>query len=261
MPSFDAVVERHAITVLLTPGDLTIRDGDIAMTRWGDLMLNDETYSARVRFVQFWRYNYPTLRTLFEIVVRTHEEEEQASAELNGLGNLAWRSGHGPLGNFDVTAFHALNERIGAIDESRGIYAGTVMLVIGRALATLRGDLGATMDDWREADPKLNGRSMGEVFDAWGNNVWRADEWRVTSTPDARQMKSVRILADVLQRPIPAGGSIRSFAGDVSVDVMDALAGRNFMRLEERVTSSSRSSDGDRSLLNNQPGGHLVRIG
>lgn len=235
VPQYDAVVERNAITVLLTPGDLTIRDGDIAMTRWGDLMLNDETYSALVRFVQFWRYNYPTLRTLFDIVILSHEEEERATAELNGLGSVQWEPGHGPLGNLDVTAFHALNERIGAIAESRGIYAGTVMLVVGRALATLRGDLGAKMDDWREAGPKLNGRSMGELFDASGNNVRHADEWRVASPPDARQMKSVRILADVLQRPVPDGASIRSFAGDVSVDVMDVLAGRDFMRLEEQV--------------------------
>lgn len=30
----------------MVPGDLTLRNGDIAVTRWGDLKLNDEDYSS-----------------------------------------------------------------------------------------------------------------------------------------------------------------------------------------------------------------------
>lgn len=235
VPAYDAVVDRNAITLLLVPGDLTVRDGDIALTRWGDLMLNDETYSALVRFVQFWRHNFPTLRTLFDIFVRSHEDEEQAKAEMDGLGSRVWKPAEAPLGNLNVTAYHALNERIGATKESRGIYAGTIVLVIGRALGTLRGDLGATMDDWRSAGPQFQRRSVGEIFDASGNNFRHADEWRIAASADARQMKSVRILSDVLEEPIPDSGSIRGFARDISAEILDVLSGRDFMRLEAVV--------------------------
>jgi len=235
VPSYDELVARNGITILQAPGDLTIRDGDIAMTRWGDLMLNDETYSAVVRFVQFWRYNFPTLRTLFDMVVTSQAEEEQAQSEMDSLGSTAWQPDKGLLGGLDLAALHAINERIGAIQESRGVLAGTIILVIGRAAATLRNDLGATMDEWRAVGPLMHGRSVGEAFEAAGNNFRHADEWLVAKTPNNQQLKSVSVLSDILQEPLPANGSIRTFARDISVDILDALSHRDFVKLETAV--------------------------
>jgi len=198
-------------------------------------MLNDETYSALFRFVQFWRHNFPTLRTLFESVVRSYEDEERATAEMDRLGSLTREPAQGPLGNLGVTAFHALNERIDATRESRGIYAGTITLVISRALSTLKKDLGATDDDYHAAGPQFQGRSVGEVFVASGNNFRHADEWLVASPPYSLQMKSVDVLSDVLQEPVPDSGSIRSFARNVCPEILDVLGDRDFMRLEAVV--------------------------
>lgn len=234
VPTYDAVVERNSITVLLTPGDLTLRNGDIAVTRRGDLMLNDEIYSALVRFVQFWRHNFPTLRTLFDSVVRSHEDEERATAEMDRLGSLTWEPAQGPLGNLGVTAFHALNERIDATRESRGIYAGTITLVIDRALQTLKEDLGAK-EYYCAAGPQFQGRSVGEVLVASGNNFRHADEWLIAPPPYSLQMKSVNVLSDVLQEPIPDSGSIRGFARNVGAEILDVLSDRDFRRLETVV--------------------------
>ena len=37
VPAYDDLVERNRIEILQKPGDLVLRNGDLAITRWGDL--------------------------------------------------------------------------------------------------------------------------------------------------------------------------------------------------------------------------------
>ena len=234
LPGYDEIVDRNSITLLMKPGDLTLRDGDLAVTRWGDLMLNDEDYSAFTRLVQVWRYNFPTLRTLFRAAFYM-DGEEAAEQDLDAMGSRRWDPSLGLLQGLDVDAYHATIERMEAEREARGIYAGAITLVIGRALATFRADISATRDEWNAAGPQTNGRSVGEMLEAAGNNMRHADEWQTAVTPTAQQMKSVRVLSDVLVEPIPANGAIRAFARDISPEILALLSGGDFLCLEVAI--------------------------
>lgn len=66
VPSYKENVSKFSLYVLKSPGYLVIRTGDIAVTRSGDLMLNNEHYSAMCRFVSAWRFNAPVLHSLFD---------------------------------------------------------------------------------------------------------------------------------------------------------------------------------------------------
>lgn len=60
-PSHAEIVTKFKLEILKSPGDLVLENGDIALTKSGDLMLNNEHYSAMRRFVSTWR---STLRRL-----------------------------------------------------------------------------------------------------------------------------------------------------------------------------------------------------
>ena len=46
LPAYDDIVERYGLNILKTPGDLVVKDGDIAVTKTGDLMLNSPNIVA-----------------------------------------------------------------------------------------------------------------------------------------------------------------------------------------------------------------------
>jgi hypothetical protein len=74
---YDEVVDHYCIDILKSPGDLVIKDGDLALTKSGDLMLRNAEYSAMFRLVQGWRFNTPTLQTLFEQVFATRRRRKE----------------------------------------------------------------------------------------------------------------------------------------------------------------------------------------
>jgi hypothetical protein len=141
----------------------------------------------------------------------------------------------GLLQGLDVDAYHATIERMDAEKEARGIYAGSVTLVISRALATFRADIAATMDEWKAAGLQTNGHSVGEMLEAAGNNMRHADEWQTAIKPTPHQLKSVRVLSAVLSEPIPPNGNIRAFARDISPEILSLLSGGSFLRLEAAI--------------------------
>ncbi len=51
-PAYDDVVECFDLDILKTPGDLVLKNGDLALTKSGDLMLKNADYSAMFRLVQ-----------------------------------------------------------------------------------------------------------------------------------------------------------------------------------------------------------------
>ncbi|MBT2246315.1 hypothetical protein JQK15_22675 [Sphingobium sp. BHU LFT2] len=195
-------------------------------------MLNSADYSAFHRLVQTWRYNFPTMSTVFEAMLQTIADESSAEADLDSMGGMPWTSVRGLRQDLDADRYHETLDRMNVVKVGRGIYAGMITLFLSRILGTFRADISATQDEWRSTGALLQGCSFGQIIEAAANNVRHADEWLVTSSASTQQLKSVRVITAVLQQPMPMDGSIRGFAHDVSPDILDLLSGRDFLQLE-----------------------------
>ena len=67
IPEYDALVEKHGLSILMEPGDFSLVNGDLRLTKDGDLQLGDGTYSAMFRLVQAWRFSRPHLAQVFAL--------------------------------------------------------------------------------------------------------------------------------------------------------------------------------------------------
>ncbi|MDE2229549.1 MAG: hypothetical protein KGL11_10985, partial [Alphaproteobacteria bacterium] len=208
VPGYDEVVERNQIGILLQPGDLTVRNGDIAVTKWGDLMLVNEDYSAFFNLVQEWRFNYPTLKVMFETVFETFEKQRQLAEETEDLFPRPTNAHPHPLFNpeMDFAAYHRLIDEDGAAEVARGTYAGAVVIVIVKALQSFKDNVAATRQEWTQSGSLFGGHSLGQVLEASANNVRHNDEWAKTRPPTRKQLGSIRVLAAALDEPIAADG-------------------------------------------------------
>ncbi len=245
VPDYDDVVDRNQMVILKTQGDLTVRGGDIALTRRGDLMLNDEVYHALFSFVQFWRYNYPALWTLFHTMLSAQAGALAAEANLNNLPTPVWNSSvpspsEWPTPEFGSGLWAAV-DRHELSKQAADVYASTIILVIDWALGNLCKDMEANATEWNNAGAPIGGRSLGEGLRAAGNNFRHADEWLVATSLSGRQMQSIRVLSDFLQEPVAHGGSMRPFARDRSQDVLEVICEGNFMLLEAKVFEFAHS--------------------
>ena len=231
VPSYDEVIERNKIEALESPADLAIRDGDIAVTPWGDLMLNDADYSAFYKLVQEWRFNYPTLRIMFEAVFHSAATakalEEQRDAALAPVPGSPFAK--------DYERFHALNDELGANEVARGAYSGSICVVIGKMLQSFSDDISAHDDEFSAAGFNINGCSFARVIVASANNFRHNDEWQKTRPPTEQQLKSIRILSACLNEPIAPDGLNHRLSRDISPETLELLSGSNFDALERNL--------------------------
>ncbi len=235
-PTFEDIVDRFTVEILKRPGDLVAVNGDIASTKWGDLMLNDPVYSAMFRLVQHWRFNAPTLQPLFELVVGTKARRKELDDSMNRV--FAHQhfdpSAASPLTPDDrsIAQYHELNDEIGATEVAASTYAATVVLLLADLLSRLKDDIDATEDDWEKVGPLFGGYSIGAILTAAANNFRHRDEWVKTlvkdGVPTAQQLPSIRILGAALQEPIAPDGARHGLSRDVCPDVLELLSGCSF---------------------------------
>src|SRR5216684_4763134 len=129
--TYEQVVERYELDILKEPGDLVLKDGDIALTKGGlDLMLNSPEYHAMFRRVQAWRYNAPTLQSLFDLVFSIKLLRE-------ALDNQMRTTALAPIANY-----HQLNDEIRARESAYFVYAGSVVLALDRKSTRLNSSHG-----------------------------------------------------------------------------------------------------------------------
>lgn len=237
-PAYDEVVDRNGIQILKKPGDLAIRNGDLALTRWGDLMLTDEDYSAFFKLVQEWRFNVPALKVLFESSIGSAQHRKDLETDLEKLFIDAGQKTPHPMHSLDYDSYHRTNDAMGAAEVARGVYAGSIALVLNNMLQSFRGNIAATLDEWKRADPLFDGHSIGQILEASANNMRHADEWQVTRPPTRQQMKSIEVLSAVLHEPLdPPDGSRHGFSREISPETLDVISDGNFARLEANLFS------------------------
>jgi hypothetical protein len=221
-PQFREIVERYRVDFLKAPADLAIRKGDIALTKRGDLMLNSEEYSALFTLVQYWRFNEPYLRNLFEVVLTTNRR----------LGSLIEQRDQ----SLDRFVNHERNDEISANAIGMASYAGAIVMVMSRLLLAFRDDLGATEREWIQSGPKIEGCSIGAIVEAAANNFRHNDEWlKHTRKPTKQQLRSIRVLATVLREPIAADGERHGLNRDICPEILELLSGGDFEQLASNL--------------------------
>ena len=58
-PSYEEVIEAYGLDVLKGRADFSLENGDLAITKDGDIKLGDTVHSALFRLVQAWHLNAP----------------------------------------------------------------------------------------------------------------------------------------------------------------------------------------------------------
>jgi hypothetical protein len=232
VPAYDSIVDRNKIEILQKSGDLVLRNGDIAMTRWGDFMLVSEDYSAFVKLVEAWRFNLPTLKVLFESSIESTHHLKDLEGDLESI----FSRHTSPTGDIDYDAYHRTNDAMGAKEVACGVYAGSIAIVLSNMLQSFRANIVATQDEWKKATPLFFGCSVGQILVASANNVRHADEWQTTRPLKPEQMKSIQVLSAALQEPlVPPDGSRHRFSREVSPETLHLISDGDFGRLEANL--------------------------
>ena len=190
VPDYEWIINTYQIRTLMKPGDLSVVNGDFALTKDGDLKLGDDFYSGLFRFVQAWRFHYPHLRQLFslaqEIASRRATLEEQCEKALLEAQNKFSAS----PGNERFDKYHELNDQIDASEIGHKIYSSCLILLIDATLRRLKDDVGAKQSAWANCKPDFNGIPLGELVKASANSFRHADEWAKSAVPTLKQKPS-----------------------------------------------------------------------
>ncbi len=235
-PTYEEVLDAHALTILAGGADFSIENGDLALTKDGDIKLGDTVHNALFRVVQAWRYNAPHLRMLFELEgqMRARKIEMDDKANAIGAASQARFSVDFPAGDEElITAYHTVIDEQGAAQYGQATYAGCVILLLSGLMRRFKDDVEATEDDWTKAAPLFNGYSVGQLLVASANGFRHEDEWAKTRQPTTRQQASQTALAKALGG---IGSALERKPGRCS-DVLDLLSGGDFDRLSEHLFS------------------------
>ena len=202
-PAYNYIVDAYGLEILKTPGDLSIENGDLALTKDGDLKMGDTVYSGLFRLVQAWRYNSPHLRFLFDISEFMRAHRASLDDKLNEVAQR--RAAQFDIATFPnvdpdyVKAFWAVSDEQGVAEFGRATYGGCLVLLLSSSLQRFKDDIDATQEEWIKAAPLFNGCSLGQVLVAAANGFRHEDEWAKTRPSTPKQRASQEILTKALQ--------------------------------------------------------------
>lgn len=232
-PTYDEMVSRYGLTILESPGDLQIENGDIAVTKDGDLKLGDTDYNALFRLVQRWRYTAPSLKTLFKLVYEMREKEMHVCGLLNQEFEPFSLASRKTTEDQAIQRYHELNDAEAAAQLGYQTYAGAIIIVVNGLLGRFGDDLDATAQEWNGTLPLTGGLSVGAILVAAANSFRHQDEWAKTHPASPQQLKSMRVLASALGEPAP-NGALHKFGRNVCFDILQLLSERDFELLGSR---------------------------
>lgn len=232
----DDVIGLYGLELLKSGGDFSIENGDLALTKDGDIKLGNTIFNALFRFAETWRLNAPHLRFLFDLAAAMHIRRGSLDDKMDRIGeerHTRFDIKTYPANDQEfITAFHEVIDEQRAADHGIVTYGGCVVIILSGSLLRFKNDLDATGDDWNKAAPIFNGCSIGQVIVAAVNGYRHDDEWAKTrpSTPQQRASQQILELA------LPAASASYERAPGRCPEVLDTLsAGGDFDRLATNV--------------------------
>jgi hypothetical protein len=178
----------------LKQGGVQAHNGNWAVTPDGDFQFGNTRVNALFRLVERWRVNQPTLEQLYwDLLSRAERLKEVMKARAQGLGPSWCR---------EPVQYHEETEALGDYESGASVYAGAILVVLNNLLQRCRQDLHASEAQWVSAAPKIEGYSVGVVFEAAAANFHHHDEWARAVKIDDRQRASMEPLCAVLGRDL-----------------------------------------------------------
>lgn len=201
-PSYEHVLETYGLDILKGGADFSIENGDLALTKDGDIKLGDTVHNALFRLVQAWRLNAPHLRFLFGMMISMQSRRRRLNDKMNEVGekqNARFDISKYPASDPEfITMFHDVIDEQSAAEYGFATYAGCVVLLLSGSLLRFKNDIDATGDDWTKAPPLYGGYSFGQIIVAAANGFRHDDEWAKTRPSTPQQKASQEILAKAL---------------------------------------------------------------
>lgn len=220
IPSYEEVLSKHNLRLLQEGAiDLVVENGDIAVTRWGDLRVGSLSQNGLMRLVQHWRFNEPPIRRLF---METFSMRKLLLAHREQAGRPVVID----LATFDLAEYNAAVRPTMSIDEEGGLefghrtYAGCVVLTLSGLLQQFKADIGAKEDEWFQSAPIHHSHSFGQVIVAAANGVRHVDEWEAARIPTEQQRASMWVLESALRKQSVSRHHVR----DVPAAALDVLS-------------------------------------
>ncbi len=248
---YDEVVEKFGLDILRAPGDLVIKDGDLASTKSGDLLINDVRYSAMLRLVQTWRFSAPMLESLFELSTKARARRMELAQSLNGV--FAESSNFGsalPFRPSDerIVEFHELNDALAASDLGAASCAAAIILILNGMLQALRDDMDIPNAVWENTPPVFGAQSVGAILVAASNYFRHSDEWVKTQPPSTRQARSTAVLWAALGGANAGDDANHPFnSEDACVQTLAVLSDQSFDQLNRTFFTFARNLPANRS--------------
>lgn len=216
-PSYDEIVDRYQLKSLISGWDLSVESFNTGkLDKRGDFQMNDQCQTELIRLINQWRWNYVSLRTNFDNVFDTN--------------NI-------PLPFIDVFLpggdINQITDKNGELTAVRASNSGTIMLVIYKILQTFTYEINIYEDEWKRCNPIFTNSSLGQILEASANNFRHNEEWVVTHPPNDRQLKSLKILSDILNEPL--NDKRHNLSRDISPETLEIISKKDFDTLEKHV--------------------------
>jgi phosphoribosylformylglycinamidine (FGAM) synthase PurS component len=208
--------------------DLTTRDGDIP--------IGNAIHDALHRLVVRWRFNAPTIKVLFDIVMDAAAKKNRLENEINEIATQVLRN---PMA---MERWHEIQDELGIEAFGPEACAGAIMVIVTAMLRREWKDLN-TPTTWG-SNPIFAGQSFGAVVESAANNFRHFDEWAATTDATVLQMKSMSILAPVLGLTLDPTGKRHPLRGNICPEILLVLSNGTFESLMDQFFRFARSIAG-----------------
>lgn len=210
--------------------DLTVdANGNIAITRDGDLQMGEARVNALFRVLERWRISQFTVNELYATWRSTRDELKTIQCQHKNSSLVA-----------DLRRFHSEAESISELEENSGILAGAIFVVLNNLLQRFKQDLELSQGPTAASTPTPP--PFEAAITAAAANFRHYDEWAGSSVVNSQQQKSVSTLCHFLGMQ-PKGANERpAIRSNVCSPVLEKLSEGTIETLHRRIFDYAKTA-------------------